>query len=369
MTEKYQKEIFVFFPCDGKIGGAERRLIRTFDYISKSNSLFKFQIGFLVITEINEDEVINEYRMFTDLPIMCFYSQSKIYKHVKKSDYDIVCYTDCSYRCLPILLAAKLSKKKSVMMCTDTMGSSRHLRPYVRQMLYDFDVKMSDRIDCLYPSNTKLLQSKFLKKTITCTPCSFTDMEKFKPAFPKKKEIVFLGRLVDFKGIRLFVNSMITIAQEIRNEGYQCYIYGHGELEEEIKATVSENNCDDIIHCLGHIPDSNKVLAKSRVFCSLQTMGNYPSQSMLEAMACGNYCIVTDTYDSYLLIDDSFGTLVNQDEKSFSDAVVHAMKFSEEQYKYISKNARDFLHKKHNIQLSAEYFTDLFTGLFNKQTE
>lgn len=364
MKKKERKnQIFVFFPCDGKIGGAERRLIRTFTYISKTNAAFEFTIGFQMILDVDKDRIESEYRMFTDLPIMFFYSQTEVYNYIKKSIYDVLCYTDCSYRCLPVLLAAKLSHKKNFMMCTDTMGSSQHLKPFFRQLLYNFDIKMSDRIDCLYPGNTKLLQSKFKKKKITCTPCSFTDTNKYVPRFPKKKEIIFMGRLVSFKGIDLFVDAIIKVADKIREKGYCCYIYGHGDMEQEIKDTITNNNCEDIIICKGHITDSSEVFMTSRIFCSLQTLGNYPSQSMLEAMACGNYCIVTDTYDSHLLVKDSFGQLVSQESNSLSKAIVQAMSFTDEKFEQIAIDARLFVLQNHTIQLSADYFAEIFDEL------
>ena len=361
MTAEHQ--IFVFFPCEGKIGGAERRLIRTFTFIENRNPSFSFTIGLLSLSQIDEKAAKKAYRAFTNLPIIFFHSGSEIFNHVKRAGYRVVCYTDCSYRCLPVLLGAKFGQKKRLMMCTDTMGSSQHLRPWLRQALYNLDIRLSDRIDCLYPGNTKLLQSKFKNKKITCTPCSFTDMDKYFPIYPKKKEIIFLGRLVDFKGITLFVNAMINIAEDIRQNGFQCYIYGHGELEEEIKNTITKNNCGDIIHCMGHIADSSEVLPQSMIFCSLQTLGNYPSQSMLEAMACGNYCIATNTYDSYLLIEDGFGQLVEQSEKDLSDAVVKAMHFSDDEYHRIAEYAQVFLRNNHSIEISSDYFEGIFSEL------
>lgn len=361
MTSKHK--IFVFFPCEGKIGGAERRLIRTFTFVKNRNTDFDFTIGLLSLSQLNEKKVKSAYRKFTDFPILFFHNRLDLFNHVKRNDYQVVCYTDCSYRCLPVLLGAKIGQKKRLMMCTDTMGSSQHLRPRLRQALYNFDIRFSDRIDCLYPSNTKLLQSMFKKKKITCTPCSFTDMDRYYPVFPKKKEIVFLGRLVDFKGINLFVNAMIDIAKDIRRADFQCYIYGHGELEEEIKETIERHNCTDIIHCMGHIADSSEVLSRSRIFCSLQTMGNYPSQSMLEAMACGNYCIATNTYDSYLLIEDGFGQLIEHNEKDLSNALLRAIQFSDDEYQTIAEEARGFLNKNHTIEISSNYFEGIFREL------
>lgn len=357
-----KRDVFLFFPCNGNIGGAERRLVRSFSKIMSTEPTFRFVIGLLPVKDIDRDRVKENYRALTDAEILFFDSKRALFRYVKKSAHTCVCYTDCSYRCLPVLLAAKVSRKKRYMCCVDTVGSSQNLKPKLRQYLYNLDVRMSDRIDCLYPSHTEQLKQKFKRKPITCTACSFTDMDVYVPAFPKRKTITFLGRLQEGKGIRLFVEAALNIKEAIRANGFTCEIYGSGAQQPEIEKLINENGCEDIIRLCGHVDSSVGILKSSRIFCSLQPYGNYPSQSLLEAMACGNYCIVTDTSDSHLLMNDSFGTLIEQKPDALSAALIQAMIIPEERYREIARCSREFLHNNHTVDISASYYYQFLNG-------
>lgn len=348
--------VFLFFPCNGNIGGAERRLVRSFTRIMQREIGFRFTLGLLPVKKIEKDKIVQEYRQLTNAPIVVFKNKPKVFSHILHTSYDYVCYTDCSFRCLPALIASLVSRKKRLMICADTIGSSQSLKPRLKQTLYNIDIRLSNRIDCLYPSNTEILKAKFKHKPISCTPCSFTDMEKYRPIYPKRKEIVFLGRLIECKGIMLFAEAVVSISDEIRAKGFICNVYGSGNQEKEIIRIIEEHGCTDIVHIQGHINDSAEALHRSMIFCSLQTYGNYPSQSLLEALACGNYCIVTDVSDSHLLIKDSFGSLIEQNKETLAAALLKAMEILADQYEAIGKESREFLLNHHTVERSAEYY-------------
>ena len=359
-----RKRVFIFVPSNGKIGGAERRITRSMDIIANQTPNIEFLIGLLHIESFDESKVLEDYKEFTQLPFMFFSSKWKLFKFVQKSSFDCVIYTDCSYRCLPVLAGAFVSKKKRIMICANTLGSSQNLS-WIKQQLYNIDIKFSDRIDCLYPYGTQLLKRIFKNKRITCTPCSFTDLNKFKPNPVKEKKIVFLGRIINIKGADLFVQSAISVCDELRKNGYKCEIYGFGDLENNLKDLVKKNRCNDVIIFNGHIEDSAEVLSTSIAFCSLQTYGNYPSQSLLEALACGNYCIVTDTYDSELLVPDDCGTLVEQDTESIAKAMSALINTPIESINTSANTAREFIMQNHTAERSAEYYKELLNEVLN----
>ena len=177
-----------------------------------------------------------------------------------------------------------------------------------------------------------------------------------------EKRIIFLGRLKETKGINEFINACINAKLEIRENGYKCEIYGAGQTE-ELQKRIDETGCNDIIAIKGHINDSQKILQSSRVFCSLQKYGNYPSQSLLEAMSCGNYCIVSDIRDSDRLIKPEFGCLVDQNPKAIAHAIITAMNIPTEQYPAIANAARAFLLENHTVEKSALHYKEIFLSL------
>lgn len=359
-----KKKVFLFFPGVEMLGGAERRIIRSFCEIKKSDQSFEFVVGLLLVGNADKDKVVKLYKTLGEFKIIIFEKKIQLFNHVRQQKYDCVIYTDCSIRCLPVLCAATISKKRKIMVCANTLGSSQNL-PYIKQLFYNFDLRLSDRIDCLYPYSTQLLQKKFKKKNITCTPCSFTDLNKYKPGRIKEKKIVFLGRIIRIKGADLFVRASIIVSEELKKHGYKCEIYGNGDMETHLKGLVKENNCEDVISFKGHIDNSVEILEKSMVFCSLQTYGNYPSQSLLEALACENYCIVTDTYDSKLLVPKGCGVLVEQDIDSIAKAIASTVSIPIEKLNTVSNKAREFIKQNHTLKRSAEYYKELIYEVIN----
>jgi hypothetical protein len=65
-------------------------------------------------------------------------------------------------------------------------------------------------------------------------------------------------------------------------------------MEDELKQTVKE--CNRIF--VGYQPNIYDSLCKSKIFVSIIERDNYPSQSILEAMACQNALILSDRGDS-----------------------------------------------------------------------
>lgn len=363
------KRIALFFPSEGTIGGAERRLVKIFDEVSRQDAEVQFEIILLLLGDTDEAAAKAIYAGMTDSKVLTFRKKRDVFRAVRAGAYDIVCYTDCSYRCLPVLHGALRGKKKRLMICVNTVGSSQQLKPWLRQRLYNLDIRFSDRIDCLYPSYTELLKKLFPKKPITCTPGSFTDPDRFRPKYPKQKRIVFLGRLIEIKGIQLFVDAMCSIAQEIREAGFVCEIYGDGALKEQLQAQIEKDGCEEVIRLKGRTNDSRSVLEDSMIFCSLQPFGNYPSQSLLEAMACGNYCIVTDTGDSRCMIRPDFGELVPQSADAVAQSVLKAIRIPQEEYERIADSARAFIQENHSLNRSAAHYSELFAMLSDESTD
>ena len=365
-TVEKRKGVFVFFPSIGNIGGAERRLVRALSQVKICGERVNLTVGLLLLNKVDENKLISSYRELTDANIVLYYSVKKVFLDVLKRKDFCICYTDCGFRCLPALFGALLSRKKRLLFCVDSIGSSHQLKPSARQMLYDFDVNFASSIDCLYPSSTQLLVARYRRKQITTTPGSIIDTERYRSVYPKQKQIVYLGRLKETKGIGLFVETIITNADKIRKNGYTCPIYGSGPMEEEIRKKIESNHCEDILILKGLISDSESALSISTVFCSLQKYGNYPSQALLEAQACGNYCIVTDTGDSRMIVEHGRGKLINDDSESLWNAIEFAMNMSAEDQKLVAEKAREYIQKNHTIERSVAYYTELISSLYNK---
>ncbi len=113
------------------------------------------------------------------------------------------------------------------------------------------------------------------------------------PAGGKSDTIIFAHRFIRRKNALLFAEAASRFVQ--LRPGWRVRILGVGELDAEIRDAVV--GMEDRIE-VGFDPNLPDALASSRIFVSLIEPDNYPSQSVMEAMAAGNALLLSDTGDS-----------------------------------------------------------------------
>lgn len=222
-------------------------------------------------------------------------------------------------------------------------------------------LKYSDKIDFL----SEILSKDIIKyvgrldeKRISVTPNSFTDYSKFVPSRTKKKDIVFLSRLTSDKNPMLLLESLrILKEQKILPNDFTFYIYGEGYLESEIKKYIMANSLY-FVEFKGLTKEPWKVLNESSIFLSLQSINNYPSQSLLEAMASGNAIIATDVGETRKLVDETMGYLVETSPEGLAIGLQKIFE-NKNKIKLFGENARAKALNEHSIQNFANYFLTL----------
>lgn len=184
------------------------------------------------------------------------------------------------------------------------------------------------------------------------SPCSFINYEKFKPVVQKENIVSFCGRLIPYKNPLLFVDAINIVVKEIHN--YRFVILGKGILYKEIKQKIEKLNLVEFV-TVEHEDQPEKILSKSKIFVSLQETNNYPSQSLIEAMACENAVIATDVGETRNIVNSDTGILINKSEKELADALLYMMKNDKVTY-LKGRNAGKFVREHHNIEIFKKYF-------------
>ena len=233
-------------------------------------------------------------------------------------------------------------------------------KSFLRKMGYNFSARAAHGIDCLYPWIFDDFKKRYKRKKVTLTPCSFTDFNMFNPAETKEKNIIFSARLVPGKNSDMFVDAMIKIRDKLAEKEYRCLVCGDGlsDIKEDLERKIKESNCENLIELVGYA-NMEKVLPVSRIFCSLQKISNYPSQALIEAIACGNYCIATEHQNDELLIKPEFATFIEENADSLAEAVLNAIEFNEDRWSQISKDAHEFALKNCHIDNQVNHYKKL----------
>ena len=106
-----------------------------------------------------------------------------------------------------------------------------------------------------------------------------------------------------------------------------------------------------------------KTLSKALVFLSLQERNNYPSQALLEAMACGCAVIATDVGETRRLVDDDVGFLVDKDAKSIAAKIKYLLEnpcIAEK----MGRKARQRVIQDHTIEKYCEYLIRVYEDIY-----
>jgi glycosyltransferase involved in cell wall biosynthesis len=169
-------------------------------------------------------------------------------------------------------------------------------------------------------------------------------VEDLKREFSVRNEciVTFVGRLEDEKNALGFIDAVHMIKNQVQNVIF--FIVGYGPQRSEVEARVREFGLDDRIIITGTRNDVNAFCAVSDIFVAIDLSDNLWSNTMIEAMASGCACIVTDVGDTgdYLRHIDDVYIIPVSDTKAISDALLLLIQ-DEKLRKQLAENALRYI--------------------------
>ena len=237
--------------------------------------------------------------------------------------------------------------------------------PSLRQMvgstlgllLFRLALRFARVVDALTDSVRMTLEREGIcRERISVSPSSCVDTARFQPSEDKRPWIVFVGRLVTEKNPCLFVESCARVHERV--PGARFYVLGDGPLMPSVRALVRQHHLDSSLS-LGWNGQVETVLRHALVFVSLQRMDNYPSQALLEAMACGTAVVATRVGLTTKLVDDRVGLLVDPEPESVSDAVLHLLQHPDDA-KAMGLRARQRVVQEHSLAAYLDYLLRVY---------
>lgn len=138
--------------------------------------------------------------------------------------------------------------------------------------------------------------------------------------------LTYVGELTDGKNQQFLIDLMPELLKY--HPTLKLVLVGYGVNEEKYKKLVLEKHLENSVHVLGYRKDVNVINNASDFFTSSSLREGLP-KSVLEAMAIGKICILSDIRGHHELIQDGKnGFLFNpKDQKEFilklSDAITH----------------------------------------------
>lgn len=194
------------------------------------------------------------------------------------------------------------------------------------------------------------------------------ELDRFPFELPTARppRIVAVGRLVEKKGFDVLIDACSLLVQ--RGISFDCQIIGGGDLEESLRAQISDLDVNHYVSLTGPRPQSEIValLQQASVFAAPCVIGNDGNRDglptvLLESMALGTPCISTDvTGIPEILLDHETGLLISQnDAKALADAIERLLNNDDLRIK-LARNARRLIEQQFDIHNNAVKIRELF---------
>jgi len=231
---------------------------------------------------------------------------------------------------------------------------------YKKYSSFNYGLENADAVDFLSPFILNGVLDRGIKipqNKIFITPCSFTDYKVCRIGDKRKIQIVFSARLEEDKNPLIFISAAKVLSKKY--PGVKFHILGEGRLGKKVTEEIKGFK-DIIFKGFHHSPID--ILMESSIFISIQSTNNYPSQSVLEAMACGNAIIATDVGDTRMFINESNGYLIKLDLQELISTLEYCI-LNREQVLEKGKFAAEFVRTHHTIEKTADYYLNLFDNV------
>jgi glycosyltransferase involved in cell wall biosynthesis len=267
------------------------------------------------------------------------------------------------------------------------IGISPLLRPYKRKILFSLTNSnlnsgrsnktvillsslLANALDVLDPDIFKKINTLFFWKKIFRTPNSFCDTQLFSPVpFNQKKNwIVFLGRFTPVKQIEQIVKALPLIDEKLKAMGQhdvKFFLLGYGKFTAEINSLLESSTYRSLPLTIRFEKEPQKILNASKVFLSLQLYNNYPSKSLLEAMAAGNIPLVTDVGQTRWLAKPDFSYYIPEHftKEELAEAITKVFSMNDMEWEQKMNRAREIVMHNHTLEKMKKYYEQIYTSL------
>jgi len=198
--------------------------------------------------------------------------------------------------------------------------------------------------------------------TVTTIIPNYVDTTLFRPVAQKKQQIVFAGRLHCSKGVDLLIEASRHFLED--HPEYKVIILGDGEEREKLETLA--NGCPRIVF-KGNVDfaDVSQYLNESEIFVlPTRTMEGH-ARALVEAMAAGCKCIVSDVPGNVDVLTESDSVSLMFRSGDAAD-LLGKLNYSRS---YYSKNQLRFAQKNYSGEVLLSREIALLNTLFRGHTD
>ncbi|HEV2412466.1 MAG TPA: glycosyltransferase family 4 protein [Candidatus Saccharimonadales bacterium] len=212
--------------------------------------------------------------------------------------------------CSPLLsgrIVAMADPATSIVGTFHVVGSTR-LEEVGAKLLSKLQTKMFERIDHLVSvskaADAFASRNFGVKTQVIPLPIDykrFSAAKKMPYLMDGKTNIIFLGRLVERKGVKYLIEATKRLNERNKTENLRVIICGGGPLESELREMVRRYHLTHLIQFVGYVSEEDKMsyLASSHLTIYPSVSGESFGIVILEAMAAGSGVVMGGDNQGY----------------------------------------------------------------------
>lgn len=199
---------------------------------------------------------------------------------------------------------------------------------FADSLIHSDDIKKLNKIICVsdtIANQIKSTEDEEIIRKIEIYPVPFYYSVDSNPNSTNKENVIVFAHNYMVKRKNAVMGAFLFHELSKVKPDWKFYFLGKGEDEDDRYKNYIHyilSSSDNII--FDYYEDIIPTLQKSKIFLSLNSINNYPSQSILESMDNSNALVVTNTGQSNLFIKDN-GALVDVEYNEVKKAILHLM--------------------------------------------
>ena len=179
----------------------------------------------------------------------------------------------------------------------------------------------------------------------------------------KRLRIICVARLSPVKRIDVLLESLALLAKS--RTDWTCTIIGGGPLEKELKEKSQALGLSSCVRFTGHVQDVHSFMQKADLAVLSSDKEGLPL-SLVEAMACGLPCVVTDVGGNREIVQHGITGLVVEagSPKQLAEGIAYVLNHSEEREK-MGQAARSLAYERFDLSCMIDEYKALLLPQFH----